>query len=204
MFTLDAPQTTCTEDDLSDFSDYGDFWKRIEPVTSDDYANHVDDMHAVVPLMGMHCGYNPWRALSKFDILNQDIHFLMTESAHVCPITNQSYNALLPRAIHFLHPEQRHVTSLAKPGFSYMFQPGFIHAAKHCYGGCEDQNEDGVRLSLNDIERVLLGTGYTDCMLPYDGHSEIVPVRIPLVIDRLPGTMPAAYLLCAARKWLNK
>lgn len=198
MLTLAAPKAPLAEDQAQFFSAYGDYSRWIETIDLVSYDSHIDEnTHAVVPLMGMHCGYNPWRALPKLGLDPNDVDLLMQESANVCPITNQPYNALLPRGIHFLSPEDPEIAALVPPEASFLLRPGNAHLAFPCYG----RGHGNGGLSLNDIQRVLLGSGYTDVMLPYDGQSEIVSVRIPLV---LAGTEPVAYLLCAARLWLNK
>lgn len=198
MFTLVAPQSPVSEDKEDFLLAYGDYAKRIELVDITKYDAHIDqDAHAVVPLTGMHCGYHPWRSLTKFGLDAADVQTLMDESANVCPITGLPYNALLPRAIHFLSPEDPSIAALAQPGFSFLFQPGFVQYAMPCYGSGEGPG----LLSLDDVEHVLLGSGYTEGMLPYDGFSEFVSARIPLAIG---SSEPAAYLLCAARMWFNK
>jgi hypothetical protein len=130
-------------------------------------------------------GHNAWRALETLGINAED---LLKDSQYKCPITERSYNAILPRYI-LTDDLQRYLPSV--PDWAQKMASDMEWVRGILKEDGEEESDAPGR-----IEQCLLGPGYGDCILPCDGsaHFDTNMVRLSNGDD----------LVCLHYEWFNK
>ncbi len=139
-----------------------------------------------------HITWNGWRAL---DVLGIDTCGLEEKTKQECPHTEMSYWAVMPLML-----------------MSYDLKGGYEDRVLNCGRMCEIEvkmamdskwhkhmhpvREEEDLLTLYHIRTILMGTGYTDCIMHHDGFGELQDACLLLSNGDL--------VACKTWVWFNK
>jgi len=140
-----------------------------------------------MPLVGS-CSfsYNPWEALAAAGINIDDVQNLKDWSKNHCPCSMMDYNAIVPIAI-----LTNDATVYTKAGrmpemFHGIHEDGDWNRKSWIDKIYEDGEIVGQEYNksfdyhLSDVERAMLGSGYSEMILPSDGSHGFIFATIPL------------------------
>lgn len=130
----------------------------------------------IIPLCVVHP--NPWIALQQFGI---DASAIKTK--HKCPYTDYEYFSIIPTAL-LLNTDYDYKVRHWAPDYVMDWE---FH--KNMW-----KKEELLR--LHDVERLLLGSGYTTCTLSTDGDRSLIQRRV--MLDN------GDALWCFFWEWYNK
>lgn len=175
---------------------YGDEWGPCFIGTFRDRVREYNpkELHDLNMLNLGYFNLNPWKALRLladhkiFD--DAAVKKLCESSRYKCPITDNTYYALLPLAI-FSDDLDKY--------FNEGFKPWYYEMAVDKSWNCQNDNS---HLTYNAwriysaVHHCILGPGYTECTLPSDGSADHEIV----MLDLSNGDKTVA----VARTWYNK
>lgn len=146
----------------------------------------IDSMNPM-PLVGS-CSfsYNPWAALVAAGIDIEDIQKLRDLSKNHCPCSTMDYNAIVPIAI-LTNDASVYTNAGRMPEmFHGLHEDGDWNRRSWTTNLYEDgeivgcEHNKSIDYHLSDVERAMLGSGYTEMILPSDGSHGLIFATIPL------------------------
>ena len=130
---------------------------------------------------------NTWKALEKIELFDDEDFLKLKEmSLYECPYTDREYTSLVPTMIWTDNPEKYF------EGKNYYFQDM----------ACDDEwnksqySQQIEDVCLSKIQKLMIGSGYTDCTLMTDGSTDLDKVFIDLDNGDI--------LECVICVWYNK
>jgi len=163
--------------EYGDIDVYGEYCKYLEKVDWELFRT-MNPM----PILGIFSS-NPWNAMLGFGIDKTSVENLKQWSRNYCPCSDMNYNSIVPVSI-LTSDADRYIGGDKAHWFYDLLSDGDWNRYQNWGISNEDSSKDKSRETpedyLSTVSRAILGSGYTECILPSDGGHDLIFAMIPL------------------------